>query len=335
MIPHLIATALSACLALATEFYFPIVETEPIARKQRHFWAIILFIISEGLGLSISFNYQTQQKLEVAQTSLGRQIKLGDVYARLNPEIRNDYETIFLQYYIHFGAHDSMLETWAHTALHQVRDDLTAGWISLPRELAADQIALLYQEHADNIIATNVGSTVYYFNNGIYIGANNSARDRGIPVIRFYLYSANQHIVLSNGKVCQTIDEFKDDVGRLHTKLGSLYSLVIDVDEAERQGQLPHVLDVLILGSHVLAESQLSDRWELVRARATQETDNVNQGLAYFRTLAAIAPYKEFPMDKEDVRKYFPQYALRQEDATPARTLYVQIMKQTTGVPLL
>jgi|SRR5208282_2835935 len=104
----------------------------------------------------------------------------------------------------------------------------------------------------------------------------------------YYLYSASQHIVLSNGNDCHSIREFADDVGKLHKHLGSLYSEVLDVDEAERQGQLSHVRDVLILGGRVLAESQLSDRWELIRARATQETDNVNEGLEYFRKLAAI-----------------------------------------------
>src|SRR5262249_2292232 len=59
-----VVAAIAVLLFVATELCFPIDGTNPVAVKQKHFWAIMLLIFSLVLGLPIEDSFTTQAKLE-------------------------------------------------------------------------------------------------------------------------------------------------------------------------------------------------------------------------------------------------------------------------------
>jgi formylglycine-generating enzyme required for sulfatase activity len=70
--PALIAVFLSVALFSATEFYFPIDRTDPIAVMQKHFWAVMLFIVSFVIGIPMAQTFDTKRKVDEASGLLRR-----------------------------------------------------------------------------------------------------------------------------------------------------------------------------------------------------------------------------------------------------------------------
>jgi hypothetical protein len=156
-------------------------------------------------------------------------------------------------------------------------------------------------------VATNVGGTTFYFGDATYVASNLSARDRGVPVIRFYLYSRTQKIQLRGDEEpkLHSIDEFLDEVRDLHDILGSAYSAVVDVDTHH----LAEIRDVLLVDNSFMAESKLSPTWELMGAKASEDPERLQEVRDYFRQLhGAIEGRRVAKMSDMLARKYFPKY---------------------------
>jgi hypothetical protein len=103
----------------------------------------------------------------------------------------------------------------------------------------------------------------------------------------------------------KNIDEFFQEVKALHEKLGSVYSAVIDVDSADLPPR-----DLLILDNKFVAETELSQTWEPVRARATEEEKNIKEAREYFREIMGVVNFEKYvvQMTDDDVRKSFHKY---------------------------
>lgn len=289
---------LSALLFIATEFFFPIKSDDPTSTSEKHFWAIILTIISLVLGFSIKSSLQTLQKIE----------SVSAVFGELsNKEIENEFRSIFVEYHKHFVGGDPILDGWATRSLEYLRSEMSRGWIPIPRELASVEIGRIYPQARDDIIATNVGSTKFYFTDRLYVWSNQNAAVRGVPVIRFYLWGPQQKIELirDNEAKERTFEEFKGEVHKLHDESLSVYSVVIDTTK------LQEVRDILLLDNRFVAETLLSPTWFPIRARASQDNENIRDARLYLRALVgAIADEKKdvFRMDDAAIKKYFHRY---------------------------
>lgn len=311
---------LSVLLFIATEFFFPIDSKDQLATRQRHFWSIVLTIFSLVLTFSIKSFHETQQEIK----------NVAIVFGELsNDEIRMEFQHIFTQYHRRFDHAQPVLNAWAKEALTQLRKDMSEGYISLPSEIASSEIGKVYPSARASIIATNVGSTAFYFNDQNYINHNLNARARQVPVVRFYLYSKSKKIMLSNSQDTRDIDKssrdgnvpdnsmtgqdieaFRKDVKKIHDKLGSVYSVIIDVDSMNKVSK---VRDLLILDNKFVAETVLTENWEPLKARATQDEGNLKEVHEYFRRLMGHMNTKDdvFRMSDEDVKRYFHRYARR------------------------
>jgi O-phosphoseryl-tRNA(Cys) synthetase len=181
------------------------------------------------------------------------------------------------------------------------------GYIPLPREVAAREISRVYSSAQHNIVASNVGGTAFYFSNPTYAKINSDTTDRGIPVIRFYLFSSSQRLQLHDSKDVRTytIDEFFREVQELNDKLHTVYSAVIDVDKAGIQVQ-----DLLIVDNSFIAETQFSPTdWQPERARATEYGPRLEDARTFFRDLRnSVDPKYVARMSDDDIKKRFHSY---------------------------
>jgi len=199
----------------------------------------------------------------------------------------------------------------------------------LVKEEAPEEIGKAYSAASVSIIATNVGGTNYYFSNGSYIDYNVRAADRGIPVVRFYLYSnnPNYHLEMRNGGSARNVNEFFGEVKDLHRDLHSFYSAVIDVDTAH----LTKVRDVLIMDNKFAAETVLSETdWDPIRAVATENRDRIVDIRSYIHTLlSARKTAYTLQMPPSDIKKYFEKRFPEQTQApNPGDRLFNYLMER-------
>jgi hypothetical protein len=284
----------------------------------------MLFIFSLILGFNINVAYDMLRKLE----------NVSSVFEELTDvEMRDRFREIFALYHKHFEQKERPLKDWANQSIASIYKDMRQGFISLPRELAASEIGKVYPLAQTNIVATNVGDTEFYFNSDSpYPTSNKNARDRGIPIIRFYLFSKDQKIELHSPALRgqkATIDSFYQDIKLLHDSLGSLYSVVIDADK------LKEVRDFLLMDNRFLAETVMTHTGERSRAKATESQERLAEARDYFRDLRGIASTSKYiwAMSNDQVKKYYHKYENEPSSGEGhlARRLYEEIMDGITG----
>jgi hypothetical protein len=285
----------SALLFIATEYFFPIEKDDATAAKQKHFLSIMLTIFSLVIGYDIKMSFDTQTRIEEVSTVFR---KLADAQAE------STLKDIYTEYDRNFTHAHAVLKGWAGAALNQLVKDMRNGYISIPRGEAAREIGNVYHYARENIVASNVGGTKFYFENQNYVRENKSAASRGVPIIRFYLWSSTQKIELTctNQPIVPSKDLFFAEVKMLHTNLGSVYSAVIDMDKLSGS----KARDLLILDNKFSAETDLSVKWEPIKAKATENPDNLTDARQYFRDLRGAVEKEYVVMMKDDeVKKQF------------------------------
>src|SRR5579864_6923807 len=145
-------------LFIATEIFFPVKEDDPVAKKGKHFWAILIFIFSVVLGLPIELSVEIQNTLNDHSS---RSFTVGR------------FQDLDAAYDKNFGGNvQPVLNGWANTTLSYLQDSWNRGMMPLPQEKAADEIAKVYKDARASIVATNVGSTKLYFGDQTYVDNN-------------------------------------------------------------------------------------------------------------------------------------------------------------------
>lgn len=318
----LIVLGISILFFIATETLFSS-GTDPTG-KQKHFWATIFMIFSLILGLPIESSFETQVRIEELKQMLKNH---EDTSAKLGK-----FQDLLALYEDNFGQAEPALKGWADETLTYLRDNWSHGVMPLPKEFAADKIGQVYHQAQMSIIATNVGSTKFYFDVHTYADLNIYARDHGIPVVRFYIYGKKYKdmIEMRDGRHPTDINEFFAEVKDLHARLGSLYSAVIDIDRV----RLEEYRDLLIMDNKFVAETKLSPEWEPLRALATENEDQLKTARQYFHVLmGALDERFILRMKPEDVRKFFKNGSFPPSGGKdPADALFNYLMGQITGV---
>lgn len=310
----------SALLFVATEYFFPIDREDSTAKKQKHFLSIMLTILSLVMGYDIKMGYDLQERIE----------NVGSVFKKLpDAHVEATFQDIFTEYNRNFAHAQPVLKGWAGDALNVLVTDMRAGYISIPREDAKREIGKVYQDARENILASNVGGTKFYFNNQIYIEANRIAFERGVPVIRFYLYSKEHKVELRSSKQLEipTIEAFFAEVQALHKDLGTVYSAVIDISDI----QGGRARDLLQLDNKFAAETELAENWEPIRAKATEDPTNLKTAREYFRDLlGAIDKRYVAKMEDAEIKKHFHKYE-GTNDKDLAENIFKEVLKKATG----
>jgi hypothetical protein len=290
MLGKIVVLIVSLVLFVATEMFFPVDGTDARAVKEKHFWATILFVFSIVLGLPIEISMEIQKEVTTVRAELEKHEQ--------DASLHGGFENLFVQYKSNFGDAKPPLDHWAEQLLSYLTNSFTTGEIPLPLEQVAGQIALVYSTATWGIVATNVGSTDTYFNDRNYLDANKNTSERGVPVVRFYLYDDDHrvHIRMRDGKIPSNIDAYCDEVKQLHSQMKSLYSAVIDVQKLEH-------LDLLIMDNRFVAQTEISPDWEPRRGLASQNRNRLYAAREYFRQLrGAIDDRHVYHLDDAQVK---------------------------------
>jgi hypothetical protein len=317
----IVVAVIGVLLFIATEIYFPINDNDAVAKKQKHFWAVIFLIFSMVLGLPIELSFEAEGKLDQIQGKVDKHLQDVHELAR--------FEQLHMSYDQNFGQAQPILKGWADRTFDYLENNWSLGLMPLVKEEAPEEIGRAYSEADQSIIATNVGGTKYYFSNGNYKSYNTRAADRGIPVVRFYLYSnnPNYHLEMRDGGRAQNVNEFFSEVKDLHRDLHSFCSIVIDVDAAH----LTKVRDVLIMDNKFAAETVLSETdWDPIRALATENRDRINEIRSYVHTLLSARKTEyTLQMSPSDIKKYYEKrYPEQTRAPNPGDKLFSYLMDQ-------
>lgn len=318
--------AVFACLpSIAAEFFLPIDDTNPHARGQRHFWALILLFFSLVIGVPFEVSLETRDAVKEISTQWvpGRFEKLDDLYD-------------------HFFARTAgpILSAWGNDTLGYLQSSWEQGWMPLRKEQEREEVRPVFTLARRFIVATNVGSTNTFFDddNDKYVEANKAANTQNhIPVVRFYLYSTNPNyrLVKADGKTpVKDKDDFFGEVTRLHKLLGSFYSAVIDMD---RPNHPDDVRDLLLMDD-IFGSEMLVDKvnWTGTRAQATERRDNLARMRSYVNSLYNAVDHRYVvQMDsKSTITAYGQRYtSLSKRPETAAADLIACIMMDTTKLP--
>jgi hypothetical protein len=303
----IVVLILSAILALATDRYFPSNDTQ-----QKRFWALILFILSFVLGLSVNGTFDTSSKMDQLNqdykqlTDFARNLGKTHEVTRAFEEINENPRT------------SRAIRKWILDAQQALIRDLNSGYIPIPREDAPQTIGTVYDEAKTSIVASNVGGLAYYFDYQLYGQKNRAVRDRHVPVIRFFLYSnlASRGIKLT--KTCEAkklqptkFVDFKICIEILNTDLGSLCSVVLDFD-TDSTAVGDEARDLLLMDNSFVAETELfNETWTPKRAKATEsavKAGEVDKVQNYFRKLWGVHGACTARMNDNDVELNFPQF---------------------------
>jgi hypothetical protein len=320
---------LSIVLLVATEKWFPTADDD-VARAQKHFWSVMLFIFSIVFGLSIESAFGVSDKVEQLSSLVGQ-------HAQVTEQEEKIHHAVFGFEQVMRGATISFRK-WGNDSLTALEKDLDAGYIPISKEQAPVEIGAVYQEAKGSIIASNVGSIDFYFNSPAYRDQNIGARNHHVPVVRFFIYSKSKDVSLSDTYKKENLDakkieDFSKCVEQLNVTLGSLCSIVVDWDAHYRQ--LEDAKDLLILDDMFVAETEISSTdWGPKRARATENSDRLKETRRYFHTLWGITGDNcvGFMKDKE-IAYYFPQFKnlKPQQGQTLADTAFHQVLEKVAG----
>jgi len=300
----------------ATEFFFP-----PKPETQKHFWAIVFTAASLVIGYTIKESFDTLRKIE----------NVGAVFSELaNKKVQQSFQEIFVEYHRHFDRSDPVLQRWALSSLTYLQTSMSRGWIPIPREMASIEIGRIYPEAHESIVATNVGDPNSYLGDSLYLSANEDASARGVAIVRFYLVSFRD---FPNPK---DLAALRDKIRTLHAQSGALYSAMMDIDKLK---DVPQIRDVLIMDNRFVAETEIfQPTWQPLRAKATQDPDNLADVRLYLRALMRTVPSNDenvFEMKPELVQNRFSnrQSVRYRHGAASARAVYEEVMREILGLP--
>src|SRR5262249_10848902 len=112
---------------------------------------------------------------------------------------------------------------------------------------------------------------------------NQRASSRGVPIVRFYLYSANpdRTVRISSSKGRPSFTEFCTEVQDLNSRLQSLYSIGVNVDKLNVEVNR----DLFLMDDRFLAETLETDAWLPIRAEATQNKIQLAAARGYLSDL--------------------------------------------------
>lgn len=285
------AFLVAVALFVATTKYYPVKDSGQAAKKEKFFWAIVFFVLSSVVGILISNTFSLRTSVNTITAALADRADLLEAARGYSALLDGDSHEI--------------IEEFATDSLQRVTRTLQDGYLPVHMDIIFPKIGELTSRAKDFVVAVNVGSTEFFFDNANYLQVNHELWQRGVPVIRFFLFSSKQRILGRGGKTIQNIDDFVEEVREIHANFRALYSVVIDVDKA---ANLKEVRDILFIDRKFGLMARFSSaQWGPYDwAQATDNKSNIDELESYIKTLVGYArtPYV-VAMEDDNVRRQF------------------------------
>src|SRR5712691_8459777 len=233
---HLLTIGIGVAVFIALEFLLK-------QERLKHFWASVLTIISLVLSFAVDYQFNLDRKIDDIHRLVGT---MGD------EELEKDFQRLWQAYYKYFqkgsATEDQLtpLKKWARLNLKRQADLTEAGTIRMQKEEARQHLGKFYDLAQKYVLATNVGDLDFFFGNRYYVERNQNAVKRGVPVIRFFIYSGTKH------------PNFRDEAKKKHKNLLTTCSIFLNWDEPQVAKELKKARDILFVDNAFVAEADLN-----------------------------------------------------------------------------
>ena len=303
MLGDFIVLSISVLIFVASEFFLPFVfRGTPLENRQRHFYSILLSVFSFAMCYVVKINLDVLQKITDVE-----QVFMAMIDSEVNKQLRD----IHMNYHERFRQ-PSLLGFWAGYAIESLSTEMSRSSVLFPTLAVTEELFDVYKSATDHIFATHVGSLDQYLEDSGYRDMNKHAFDRGIPIVRFYLFDGTLERTISpeaRNKITDvyvrdgvTLSAFNKRVGELHDEMKTLMSVVIPPDKLEAHLRR----DFLIADGNFLLEREL----DAGMIRVSGGAEDLNKSRTFLRRLLRINVPAEYVhhLDDAEVRNQFGRY---------------------------
>ena len=315
----LISLVTGICVWIFIEIIYPVAfPNTPSSAKV--FWRIFFVILSIILA-------------EVMQGLYGIDSLVRKISNRLQAlggsPLDKAIEGIQDSYYKEFRGTDEKIKTWVENAVTDLHKELASGYISMFPESARDQMAEMYGRAKKWVVVTNVGELEFFFDNANYCDLNLQAFERGIPVIRFFLYGSPPR---QAGRAL-TLAEFRGKAIESMKKMRTVCGVIIPANVVSTGGTgLNGPQDFLLIDNSFVAHAELDQNtWEMRRIRATVREENLRQYRQYLHDLRGIRADEVIYLDEINGVGFDGKKALGEKMRRRANQIVEDIMEEVTS----
>lgn len=303
--------------------------------------------LSVVISIVLTSHFDILEKINRVEKTFG---------AVTDTEAQSLFEDIFTSYHANFDqkVQPSMLKTWAHEALTVLHEDMKDSAISLPHKSGEPLLLNIYSRANDHIVSTHVGSLSKYNTTVKYSSAEKVAIEKGVPVIRFYLFDGiyqkreplakggepvmdettnpalREYIQFEqNGQSRKevTLEQYIKQVKTLHDRTPTVMSIVIPPRFNGHQKR-----NLVMADGKIVAETTKDG----TMIRITGNSRKLNEARNYLRELLGliVKSNEHFYMNDTDIDAKFVRFARaiekRKEPEKPkAKALAEHLLSQT------
>ena len=306
----LIAGAVGVPISLISEFLLPgIFGKTPKAKRQTHFFAILLMVFAFSMTLTIKASFEARQHIKAVE----------DVFSAItDPHLKEHFRGIFTAYQLNLTKrpHSHLLVHWVQGAMASLRTQIDATSVSLPSSEATQELRDLYSSATEYIFVTHVG---HVGRNGaesdLYEGAMLNWSKRRFPVIGLYFFdyqvASEEQIMTDGGADPDPLTAYHAQVEQVHMLTGSLMSIVVAGGGGERES----MRQLLVADGKLLVEAEFHERRAHLTGilRATGNVDDISSARSHLLRLLGTLGTSDriFRLEDDEVEARFARYARR------------------------
>ena len=315
-----LSTAIVTTIAFfVSEYILPRVFKGSLEAPQRHFYAALIAAFSLVMSYTIAYSHTLYQKIadvEAVVTSV------------TDTRMKSHFHDMIKSYHANFRKPSRLLAPWVELVVSDFNYQMDEERVTLPIEHAEDNILSLFQDGGAYryIVSVHFGSLQRYTELRKFVQADKDAYDRGVPVVRFYIFDGDLQQRTENpvapmgdhgGNPLKevyvredgvTMDEYNSDVKRLHEEMKTLFSVVIPL----RRLEIDRKMDIIMVDGYFVARTSYTDgvtyvteKSEIVREvrRFLSDLIELNVDMAYMHHLAddqIVARYPYHTMANRD-----------------------------------
>lgn len=207
------------------------------------------------------------------------------------------------------------------------------GYVSMSLKSARNEMAETYETARTWVVVTNVGTLDFFLcEDTAYQELNLSTFERGVPVIRFFLYGPAPRQADSNFSFDQFKQQAMESMKRMKTACGVFINAG---DVSTGVAGLDGPQDFLLIDNWFAAHAEMdSATWEIQRVRATTRKENIQQYCQYLDVLQIMQAKQVIGLDEIDDDDFNGKAILAKKMGNrTGKQIFKEVMDRMTHTP--
>jgi len=291
---------ISLAVLWATQKFFPIkdklVKQEDFTKRVKSFWSILIFLLSIIMTTSISLIYETYHTFGILAENV------EDKYQQIcdnvdNVSKKSEFQELFNLY---VAISNPKVKEYAMKEIKNMQENFRQKKVGMSTYSSPNYVANLYDIAEKHMIATNVGDVSFFLHHDKYRKKNQLMYDKGIPVIRFFIYIGND----------ENFEDFKEQVERVHRELNTICSIIVSPNDVKNSEKMR---DFIIIDGEILSETKmLHSGVHTDEASITCNDYEIREAYKYcgilYNSVNKVEYNTIYFMDDKEVRKQYSKY---------------------------